>query len=62
MKSKAMWSVMMARGVSMEEAKEAVDKVFPYCYNDLEPIGRRMKVRSGDMIRAYHEGYFYGYV
>ncbi|XP_054257299.1 mitochondrial inner membrane protease ATP23 homolog [Macrosteles quadrilineatus] len=61
-KSKAMWSVMVARNVGMDEAKKVVDKVFPHCYNDLEPIGRRCKTRSADMSYAYSDGYFYGYV
>ncbi|XP_046681001.1 mitochondrial inner membrane protease ATP23 homolog [Homalodisca vitripennis] len=61
-KSKAMWSVMVVRNLSMEEAHRIVEKVFPHCYNDLEPIGRRIKTGTADMDRAYHEGYFYGYV
>lgn len=57
-----MWSVMVARNVSMDVAHDVVEKVFPYCYYDLEPIGRRIKTRTDDMQRAYSEGFFYGYV
>lgn len=57
-----MWSVMVARNVSMDVAHDVVEKVFPHCYHDLEPIGRRIKTRTDDMQRAYSEGFFYGYV
>lgn len=43
------------------EALEAVNRVFDKCYNDLEPIGRRIRRNSADMIRAYQERVNYGY-
>lgn len=61
-KSKAMYSVMFARGASMEEAVAAVERTFPMCYNDLEPIGRRIKRNSDDKFRAYNDARLYGYV
>ncbi|XP_017773309.1 PREDICTED: mitochondrial inner membrane protease ATP23 homolog [Nicrophorus vespilloides] len=60
-KSKALKSVLSVRTVSTEEAIEAVERVFPKCYKDLEPIGRRIKRNSNDMYMAYAEGYLYGY-
>nr|CAI5840328.1 unnamed protein product [Callosobruchus analis] len=61
-KSKALSSVMAARsGVSKTEAINAIEKVFPKCYADLEPIGRRLRRNSYDMYKAYEEGYYYGY-
>ncbi|KAG7153413.1 Mitochondrial inner membrane protease ATP23-like [Homarus americanus] len=43
------------------EAREVVDRVFDRCYNDLEPIGRRIRRNSLDMHKAYKERYAYGY-
>ena len=61
-KTKAMGSVMAVRPeLSKEEARAAVDKVFTKCYNDLEPIGRRVRRNSPDMMRAYNERSNYGY-
>ncbi|XP_046423685.1 mitochondrial inner membrane protease ATP23 homolog [Neodiprion fabricii] len=60
-KIKAMTSVMAARNVTKEEATAAIDRVFPKCYADLEPIGRRIRRNSEDMERAYAEGPMYGY-
>nr|CAG4651294.1 EOG090X0CKN [Simocephalus serrulatus]SVE94477.1 EOG090X0CKN [Simocephalus serrulatus] len=61
-KTKAMASVLAVRpDLSKEEARAAVDKVFTKCYNDLEPIGRRVRRNSTDMIRAYSERGNYGY-
>lgn len=53
---------MYAHHVSKEEADKAVERVFPVCYNDLEPIGRRMKRNSDDRFRALKEARLYGYV
>ena len=47
--------------VDKEEVRAVVDKVFIRCYNDLEPIGRRIRRNSADMFRAYHERGNYGY-
>lgn len=60
-KNKAVASVLAVRKVSIQEAKEVVDKVFDKCYNDLEPIGRRIRRNSHDMEKAYQERYHYGY-
>jgi inner membrane protease ATP23 len=61
-KTKALGSVMAVRpDVTKEEALAAIDKVFIKCYNDLEPIGRRIRRNSADMIRAYNEKGNYGY-
>lgn len=61
-KSKAMFSIINVRSVTKEQAMEAINRVFPKCYNDLEPIGRRIRRNSTDMQRAYFEGSLYGYV
>nr|CAG4635040.1 EOG090X0CKN [Alona affinis] len=61
-KNKAKWSVMAVRpNMSDAEALEAVERVFDRCYNDLEPIGRRIRRNSADMHRAYAERVNYGY-
>lgn len=60
-KNKALMSVLAVRNVCKEEAMEAIERVFPKCYADLEPIGRRIKRNSTDMFRAQAEGYLYGY-
>ncbi|KAG0723461.1 Mitochondrial inner membrane protease ATP23 [Chionoecetes opilio] len=60
-RTKAMYSVITTRNVSKEEAGAAVDRVFPRCYNDLEPIGRRIRRNSLDMHKAYKERFIYGY-
>ena len=43
-----------------EAAKIAVFNVFPKCYKDLEPIGRRCKDQN-DMKQAYKERYLFAY-
>lgn len=43
------------------EARQVVDEVFDKCYADLEPIGRRIRRNSPDMVRAYMERVYYGY-
>lgn len=60
-KSKALQSVLAVRNVSKLEAIDAVERVFSRCYNDLEPIGRRIRRNSEDMFKAYAEGPYYGY-
>lgn len=61
MKTKALYSVLAVRQIGKEEAIPIIDKVFPKCYADLEPIGRRPKRNSRDMHRAYVEGILFGY-
>ncbi|XP_003748033.1 mitochondrial inner membrane protease ATP23 homolog [Galendromus occidentalis] len=56
-RTKAVKSVMASSSLTKEQAEEAVDKVFPFCYNDLEPIGRRIRRKSEDMERSYRERY-----
>lgn len=60
-KRRAALSVLAARGVTTEEARAAVDRVFDKCYNDLEPIGRRIKRNTDDMNKAFLDAPFYGY-
>ncbi|KYN31370.1 Mitochondrial inner membrane protease ATP23 like protein [Trachymyrmex septentrionalis] len=60
-KHKALLSVMAVHKVSKEVAEAAIERVFTKCYNDLEPIGRRIRRNSFDMPRAYAEGHLYGY-
>lgn len=60
-KNKALKSIISVRDISVEEARKVIDKVFPKCYADLEPIGRRIRRNSHDMYRAHEEGFLYGY-
>lgn len=60
-KNKALQSILAVRNVSKLDAIDAVERVFPKCYSDLEPIGRRLRRGSEDMYRAYSEGAYYGY-
>jgi len=60
-KHKAKLSIMAGCKVSKEVAEAAIEKVFTKCYNDLEPVGRRIRRNSYDMPRAYAEGHLYGY-
>lgn len=39
-----------------------VHKVFPYCYNDLEPFGRRPLNGSHELKHSYRERYHLGYI
>lgn len=59
---KAIRSVVAIKKVSEDVAREAVMKVFDKCYNDLEPVGRRIRRNSLDMQKAYLEGPLYGYI
>lgn len=61
MKTKALNSVLAVRNVTRDQAIDAVERVFPKCYADLEPIGRRVRRNSRDMDKAYMEGPMYGY-
>lgn len=61
MKTKAVYSVLAVRKMEKEEAVRVVEKVFDKCYNDLEPIGRRIRRNSYDMQKAYKERFAYGY-
>lgn len=61
MKTKALFSVMAVRQISEKEAIDVIEKVFPKCYADLEPIGRRIRRNSEDMTRAFREAKYYGY-
>ncbi|KAJ2952968.1 hypothetical protein O0L34_g7343 [Tuta absoluta] len=60
-KTKALYSVMAVRQISKAEAVDIIEKVFPKCYGDLEPIGRRIRRNSDDMMRAFKEASYYGY-
>lgn len=61
-KTKALHSILAVRDVTEEEAVAVIERVFPKCYADLEPIGRRLKRGSNDIDKAYREGFYYGYV
>lgn len=61
MKTKALYSVLAVRQIGMKEAVEIIEKVFPKCYEDLEPIGRRIRRNSDDMLKAFKEAAYYGY-
>ncbi|KAI4486917.1 hypothetical protein M0802_012236 [Mischocyttarus mexicanus] len=61
-KNLAKSSLMVVRNLTEEQAKMAIDKIFPMCYNDLEPIGRRIRRNSLDINRAYMEAPLYGYL
>ncbi|CAG0917967.1 unnamed protein product [Notodromas monacha] len=59
---KAYESVRNARrSVSHEEALAAVERVFSRCYNDLEPVGRRLRRGTKDVQLACEEGFLLGY-
>lgn len=60
-KNKALQSILAVRDISKIDAIDAVERVFSKCYNDLEPIGRRIRRNSDDMYKAYAEGPYYGY-
>ncbi|KAI1278826.1 Mitochondrial inner membrane protease ATP23 -like protein [Halotydeus destructor] len=61
-KQKAVASVLAVRpNLEKREAWEVVNRVFDKCYNDLEPVGRRIRRTSNDMERAYRERHRYGY-
>lgn len=45
-----------------QQIKDIVDKIFPYCYNDLEPFGRRPLNGSSELKHSYRERYHLGYI
>lgn len=60
-KTKALYSILAVRQITREEAIAVIEKVFPKCYADLEPIGRRIRRNSADMERAFADGKYFGY-
>lgn len=60
-RTKAAYSVEAVRHVGIDEARRIVNKVFPQCYADMEPIGRRVRRNSEDPLLAYKEKHHYGY-
>lgn len=60
-KTKALYSVLAVRQIGKAEAVDIIEKVFPKCYADLEPIGRRIRRNSDDMIRVLRDASYYGY-
>jgi len=60
-KIKASWSVVAAHNVDISEARKVVERVFPQCSKDLEPIGRRIRRGSVDPVLAMYEKHHYGY-
>ncbi|XP_030760884.1 mitochondrial inner membrane protease ATP23 homolog [Sitophilus oryzae] len=61
-KNKALTSMLAVRNITQNEAINAIERVFDRCYNDLEPLGRRLRRSSNDMTKAYEDGIYYGYV
>ena len=61
MKRKALASLLLVRNLSEQEGMEIIDEVFKKCYNDFEPIGRRLRPNTRDPERALLEGLMYGY-
>lgn len=45
-----------------KELWDVIYKVFPSCYNDLEPFGRRPTNGMKELKQSYRERYHYGYV
>ncbi|XP_008202847.1 mitochondrial inner membrane protease ATP23 homolog [Nasonia vitripennis] len=60
-RQKALTSVLALKNVTKDEALEAINKVFPKCYDDLEPIGRRCRRNSPEFNLALTEAPLYGY-
>ena len=60
-KRKALASVLLVKNISEKEGMEIIDEVFKKCYNDFEPIGRRIRPKTRDPERALLEGLMYGY-
>lgn len=60
-KTKALYSVLAVRQIGKAEAVDIIEKVFPKCYADLEPIGRRIRRNSEDMTRVLRDAPYYGY-
>ncbi|CAG0883133.1 unnamed protein product [Cyprideis torosa] len=60
-KAKAVYSLLAVRDVDPLEAMKVVDEVFPKCYNDMEPIGRRIRRNSYQAYEAYDDRRYFGY-
>lgn len=45
-----------------EKIWNIIDRVFPGCYNDLEPFGRRPTSGVNEFKQSYRERYYYGYI
>ncbi|XP_060535062.1 mitochondrial inner membrane protease ATP23 homolog [Cylas formicarius] len=60
-KNKALSSILAARNVTEEEGMRAIERVFTKCYNDLEPVGKRLRRNSDDINKVYRDGFYYGY-
>uniref|UniRef100_A0A8D8PRI6 Mitochondrial inner membrane protease ATP23 n=1 Tax=Cacopsylla melanoneura TaxID=428564 RepID=A0A8D8PRI6_9HEMI len=58
---RATWAVALVRKLTYDEARPIVESVFTRCYNDLEPLGRRIKPRSFDGELALSESCQLGY-
>lgn len=58
-KNKALMSILMVRDIDLQQAATIVDEVFDKCYNDLDPVGRRIRKNSRDAERAYEESMLY---
>ena len=52
---------MAIKSITKAEALKAIEEVFPKCYNDLEPIGRRCRRNSMDSELAFEESKIWGY-
>ena len=61
MKRKALASMLGVLSLSKEEGEKIIDEVFIRCYNDFEPVGRRIRPGTRDKERALTEGVMYGY-
>ncbi|UXI16258.1 magnesium-dependent phosphatase 1-like [Sarcoptes scabiei] len=61
-KAKAVSSILAIRkNFPIEKAMNIVDKVFDQCYNDLEPMGRRIRLNSDHVKWIYRERFLYDY-
>lgn len=47
------------KDITKEKAIAIIEKVFPKCYADLEPLGRRIRSGSADPKRIYAEAKYY---
>ncbi|XP_066139679.1 mitochondrial inner membrane protease ATP23 homolog [Euwallacea fornicatus] len=60
-KSKALSSMLAVRNITKLEAINAIERVFTKCYNDLEPLGRRLRRNSLDIQKVFQDGIYFGY-
>lgn len=58
-KSRAVKSLQWLKGMPEKYAREVVNEVFPKCYNDLEPFGRRFQKPEAELIYATRRNYGY---